>query len=145
MGPWPTDNCSPKGLTNNWKKKVLARLSDCQMLYSNTEAKSCNVGQPINQSSGMRQGDPPGICYFTECPTMWLCHSEEAKPLISSLPESSAKKEQGDRPKSAFLLMYYKMWEHGWRNRSIAVERHVLSDFLMDEEEAGLLFLKKEN
>lgn len=27
----------------------------------------------------------------------------------------------------------------------IAVERHGLSDFLMDKGEAGLLFLKKEN
>lgn len=75
---------------------------------------------------------------------MWLCHSEEAKPLISSLPESSAKKEQGDRPKSAFYLCTINV-EKWWRDKFIAVERHGLSDFLMDKGEAGLLFLKKEN
>lgn len=109
---------SPKGLTNNRKKKALARLSDCQV-YSSTEAKVVMWANPSISPIGWaeRRLSPPGIPYFAECPTisLWWWNTATVKRLtgpFQSFLGSNVKKGQGCRFKSTLFLCREMVVKH---------------------------------
>lgn len=86
--------------TTGKKRKALARLSDCQMLYRSTEAKSGNVAQSINQSHGKRQGKArPSLDLISpnSRPPMKVACAAPARtlPYEEAISSSKASQEQG--------------------------------------------------